>query len=161
MTITLYEARQQGGRYAVRAALVTQLTVLLLLGSFLLSATRSADLLMELFTWIGLPTFSVFSVGTLLFAYLVGQKVGAAVLMQKRNHWRTSYAAGMLIVVLSTLLASLYTLIAQVLAVGIPQDWWMYFVAKPLVWIISLSLIPVGVASTWYGYQLSKQRNEK
>ena len=80
MTDHILEAQQVGRRHAVQATLITELVVLSILFTFLLSATDSVDFLTGFFEWISLPTFTVFVLSTVLLSYVLGQKAGVAVL---------------------------------------------------------------------------------
>jgi hypothetical protein len=140
MTTTVYEAQQRGRKYAVQATPVTELIIVFLLFTFLLTATKSVSFLPALIKWIGLHNFLVFILGTLLFSYLLGQKAGVGIIIKGKDYCWTGYTLGFLVVLFSTLLSSLFALIAQSLSSDLPNDWLIACIAKPLIWMIPSSV---------------------
>jgi hypothetical protein len=155
-TTKVEEAQQKGSRYALQATLVTEGTVLFLLSGFLLTATGSFRLLLSITGWIGAQNCTVFMGCSLLLAYLLGGKAGAGMIRMGKNHYWTSYAAGIGVVLLSTLLSAGFQLVTLLLSRDLPTGWLTDIVFKPVVWMTALSLIPVLIAGTWYGYQLEQ-----
>ncbi len=73
-----------------------------------------------------------------------------------KNHYWTSYAAGIGVVLLSTLLSAGFQLVTLLLSRDLPTGWLTDIVFKPVVWMTALSLIPVLIAGTWYGCQFEQ-----
>ena len=76
--------------------------------------------------------------------------------MKGQTAYRTCYLTAGAIVLLSTLLASLFTLGDQYFLGNLPNDWLIHYLAKPVVWMVVLSMIPVLVAGAWYKNQLER-----
>ncbi|WKN44355.1 hypothetical protein [Tunicatimonas pelagia] len=151
---TIFEAQQIGRKYAVQAALVTELAIGCLALTFLLSSTGSLSFLGGIFEWIGLPTFSVFILSTLLFSYLLGQKLAVNILTKGRKSYWRCYTTAIAVVLLSTGVASSFTLANQLIWHSLPENWLILYVAKPIVWMVPLSILPVLMAGTWYQSKL-------
>ncbi len=157
MANTNLKAQQVGGKYATQATLVTELVVLCLLATFLLSSTGSITFLDEIFRWISLPVCIVFVLSTLLFSYLLGQKLAVSILMRGRKCYWKCYTSAIGVVLLSIGVASSFALINQVIGHNLPENWIILYVAKPIIWVLPLSIVPILVAGTWYGNELIKQ----
>jgi uncharacterized membrane protein len=157
MTITTHQAKQKGSRYALQVTLTTELAVVLLLFTFLLTATKSTRVFLELIEWMDAANIMMFVLGTGLFSFLLGKKAGVGIIVQRKNHWKTGCWLGVQTVVLATTLSTLFALTGHLLGNDTPTDSLLAFIAKPFVWIIPLSVIPVVIAGVWYGYQMEKQ----
>ena len=154
MTTNITQAQQRSSKYAVQATLVTELAVVSVLFTFLLSATDSTNFLGQFFAWISLPTFAVFVLSTVVFSYVLGQKVGSGRLAKENISYFTCCLTALSVVWLSTLLTSLIALGSQRFAGELPPTWMIHYLAKPMVWMTFLSLVPVFIASVWYRHQL-------
>src|SRR5690606_6901937 len=98
---------------------------------------------------------------TFAVSFFLGRKAGVAIILKKGNYLLISYANGIAIVVLSTLISSTFSLIIQVITGAMPENWLLLFVAKPVVWMTLLSVIPVLIAGSWYGVQMKMSGTKK
>jgi len=161
-TELIKHAEFKGAKLAVQATLVTELSILFILITFTVSVSGSENLFVSILSdTVGI--FNCFSFVILTFAvsFFLGRKAGVAIILKKGNYLLISYANGIAIVVLSTLISSTFSLIIQVITGAMPENWLLLFVAKPVVWMTLLSVIPVLIAGSWYGVQMKMSGTKK
>ncbi|MGB3585007.1 MAG: hypothetical protein WBA23_00645 [Tunicatimonas sp.] len=156
MANAILKTQQAGGKFAIQVTLVTELVALCLLLTFLLSSTGSLTYLDEILGSISLPTVIVFVFSTLLFSYLLGRKLAVDILMEgKKSYWKC-YTTAISVVLLSIGVASAFALINQAIGHSLPENWLILYVAKPIIWMVPISIVPILIAGTWYKNQLKK-----
>lgn len=144
-----------GSRYAVKATLGSGLAIVFLLFSFAASSGIT-EYLLKAFQLIGYINIACFIVASIFFAYTLGGTAGIAIYQNTRNRFYLGCKTGLLITIYSTLTASLLAFGTIFITTGLPADWFMLYIAKPLVWMISLSCLPILIAGSWYGYTVAK-----
>lgn len=155
-TELIKQAEFKGANFAVQATLITELAILFILFTFTVSVSGSVNLFVRILSdTVGIFNFFSFVILSFAFSFFLGKKAGVAIIFKKRHYLLTSYATGIAIVVLSTLINSTFALLIQAITGLIPQNWLLLFVAKPVVWMIILSAIPILIAGSWYGLQIT------
>lgn len=145
--ISFRQARLQGGIHALKATCITLLMVLFLFFTFSLSAIQSDIFILKLIKAIGIFKVLVFIISVLSLSYVFGIKAGERIIIEKKNYCSPGYILGFLIVLSATLFTSFAALTKQVFTQGLPVGWFVAFIARPVVWLLPLSIIPVGIAA--------------
>ena len=158
MKANLKIAQTNGYKYALKGTIYTELIVLFIVLSSITSAARSAtgafSMIVGLVGAIGCVNIVNFIVLTLFFAYFLGKKAGVSILKNRNNYLLKSYKTGFLIVIYSTLTASITALVINFFKGELPVDWFILFILRPIVWLFCLSFIPIFIAGSWYGVRL-------
>ncbi|HYF69056.1 MAG TPA: hypothetical protein VD884_13025 [Ohtaekwangia sp.] len=151
------QAEFKGANLAVQATLITELAILFILITFTVSVSGAVNLFVSILSdTVGILNCFSFVILTFAFSFFLGKKAGVAIIFKKRHYLLTSYAAGIAIVVLSTLISSTFSIIIQAITGPMQENWLLLFVAKPVVWMIILSVIPIVIAGSWYGLRIVK-----
>lgn len=144
-----------GSRYAVQATIGSELVIVFLVFSFAASS-GVVEYLLKALQVIGYSNIACFVIVSIFFAYVLGRKTGIAIDQNTRNRFYLGYKTGLLVTIYSTLTASLFTFGTTFITTGLPADWFMLYIAKPLVWMICLSCLPILIAGSWYGFTIAK-----
>jgi hypothetical protein len=151
-------AQNSIGRQALVAVMVSELVAMLLLFTFLVSATGSPHIFSGMIVEIGMANFVVFILSTLLLAYFLGEKAGANVLAKKGNYYLAGYFLGLKVVVLSSLMSSIFAIALSLFTGELSLDLLIIYLFKPLIWLLPFGIVPIMIAGTWFGYQLRERR---
>lgn len=144
-----------GSRCAVQATLGSELVMAFLVFSFAASSGVTGYLResLQLIGYVNIASFGIMSV---IFAYLLGRKAGTAVRQNARSRFYISYKTGLLVTIYSTLTTSLLACVIAAITTGLPADWFMLYIVKPLAWMLCLSCLPIILAGSWYGLTMAK-----
>jgi hypothetical protein len=142
-----------GSWFAMKATILSAIVILSLVFSFAASADVLGYLLKALqFTgYVNIVSFVTMSI---IFAYLLGKKAEIAIRKKTSGHLYISYKTGLLVITYSTLITSLLACGTTLVTTGLPADWFMLYFVVPLVWTISLSVLPIAIAGSWYGVSI-------
>jgi hypothetical protein len=149
-------AQKQGSKYALQATFYTEAIMLLLLSTFLLIASRSFNVLLEVFSYLEIRVAATFILGSFIFAILFGQVATRRFLSKKKNFFAIGMGTGLIIIICSTILASLVAFAIQLIDIGPSEKWALIYFVRPLLWILAFSIIPVAIAGTWFGLKIKK-----
>jgi hypothetical protein len=150
---TLEIAKRTGYKLALQGTIVTELIIIFLLSSFILSSTRSTQAITQLVETIGLLNICSFILLTLIFASVLGRRAGVIFMEQNSHRFLASYKAGFLIVLCSTVSSSLFALLIDSITGTVSSDWFFFYLTKPVVWLTVCSAVPIFITGTWYAVQ--------
>ncbi|RNI26060.1 hypothetical protein [Rufibacter latericius] len=161
MDTSIEQAQRKGISYALRATLVTEVVIAVLLFTFLLSATSSVQAFWDLVTYLGAFNVVLFVLSSLLFAFLIGRSTGVKIMQRKREFAWRGVLSGLEVVLLSTIICIVATVLLQATNGSLEKGWLVNFIMKPFAWMAILCLIPVSIAGLWYGYKLKSKLNQE
>jgi hypothetical protein len=149
-------AQKKGSKYALQATFYTEAILLVVLSLILLIASRSFQVLVEVFGYLEIRVAANFILGSFIFAILFGQVATRKILSEGQNHLWIGIGTGLVIIICSTVLASLVAFVIQLMDIGLSEKWALIYFVRPLLWVTAFSLIPVMIAGGWFGYKLKK-----
>lgn len=148
-----------GSRNAVQATICSELVTFFLVFSFAASSGVLEQLLQAL-RLIGYGNIICFIFSSIFFAYVLGRQAGIVVHKKEHGRFYIGYKAGLLVTVYSTLLTSLLAFSVTLINTGLPADWFLLYIAKPLAWMICLSSFPILIAGSWYSFTMTRSTGE-
>jgi hypothetical protein len=148
-----------GSRCAVQATISSELVMAFLVFSFAASS-GVVGYLRQALQLIGYVNIVSFVITSVIFAYLLGRKAGIVIHQNARSLFYISYKTGLLVIIYSTLATSLLACIIAAITTGLPADWFMLYITKPLAWMLCLSCLPIILAGSWYGFTMAKSAGE-
>lgn len=148
--------QKKGSKYALQATFYTEAILLVLLSTSLVLISRSVDVLFDVFGYLEIRVAATFILGSFIFAILFGKAATLKFLRKRKNYFWIGMGTGLLIIICSTLLASLVAFSLQLMDIGFSEKWGLIYFVRPLLWMLAFSLIPVMVAGGWYGYKMKK-----
>lgn len=152
----IQSVQNQGSRYALQATFYTEAIMLVLISAFLLIASRSFEVLLEVFGYLEIRVAATFILGSFIFAIVFGKAATRKYLGKKKNYFWIGLKTGLVVIICSTVLACLVAFAIQLLEVGLSERWALIYFVRPLQWMLGLSLIPVVIAGGWFGHKLKK-----
>jgi hypothetical protein len=149
-------AQDHGSKYALQATFYTEAIMLVLISVILLMAGRSFEVLLEVFSYLEIRVAATFILGSFIFAILFGKLATRKYLGKRNNYFWIGMETGLVIIICSTILASLVAFAIQLLEVGPSEKWALIYFIRPLLWMLAISLVPVAIAGGWFGHKLKK-----
>jgi hypothetical protein len=148
--------QDKGSKYALQATFYTEAIMLVIISAFLLIASRSFEVLLEVFSYLEIRVAATFILSSFIFAILFGKLATRKYLGKRNNYFWIGMETGLVVIICSTILASLVAFAIQLLEVGLSDKWALIYFVRPLLWMLGFSLIPVVIAGGWFGYKLKK-----
>lgn len=140
----------------MQATFYTEAIMLGLISAFLLIDSRSFNVLLEVFSYLEIRVAATFILGSFIFAILFGKAAIRKYLDKRNNYFWIGMETGLVIIICSTLLASLVAFAIQLLDAGLSEKWALIYFVRPLLWMLAFGFIPVAVAGGWFGHKLKK-----
>jgi hypothetical protein len=149
-------AQKKGSKYALQATFYTEAILLVLISTFLLIATRSFHVLLEVFGYLEIRVAATFILGSFIFAIFFGKVATRRFLSKKKNFFWIGMGTGLVVIICSTMLASLVAFAIQLVDIGFSEKWALIYFVRPLLWMLAIGIIPVAIAGGWFGHKLKK-----
>jgi hypothetical protein len=148
--------QRQGSKYALQATFYAEAIMLVLISTVLLVASRSFNVLLELFSYLEIRVAATFILGSFIFAILFGKIATRQFLSKKNNSFLIGLETGLVIIICSTMLASLVAFAIQLIDIGLSEKWALIYFVRPLLWMLAFSILPAAIAGGWFAYKLKK-----
>jgi hypothetical protein len=148
--------QKKGSKYALQATFYTEAIMLVLISTVLLVAGRSFHLVLELFSYLEIRVAATFILGSFIFAILFGKVATRKFLSKKNNPFWIGLETGLVIIICSTMLASLVAFAIQLVDIGLSERWALIYFVRPLLWMLAFSILPAAIAGIWFGHKLKK-----
>jgi len=153
---------RQRAIYIGRIEALKYVTVGLLIAQLIMMLVYYRQGLVDSFLWfsdVGYQINLVIAIAEIYFcAYIFGGMAGIKIIIERRNYLWTGFLYGLMILIISTFLASLTGFFQEGM-----DDLEYYgppfydYVFKPLLWVTITGFVPVLIVGFWFGFRIYKK----